>query len=100
MYNWSMAVETTYTQLRETLASVLDRVVDDREIIIVRRRGAQDVALLPSAELAGLLETVHLMRSPKNAQRLLRSLWRAERRAGAPQSVNRLRKELGLDSAR
>jgi antitoxin YefM len=93
-------VETTDTQLRETLASVLDRVVDDREIVIVRRRGAQDVALLPAAELASLLETAHLMRPPKNAQRLLRSLRRAEKLMGTPQSIGSLRKELGLGSAR
>lgn len=55
-----MAVETTYTQLRETLASVLDCVGDDREIAIVRRKGVRDVALIPADELAGLLETAHL----------------------------------------
>jgi antitoxin YefM len=94
-----MAVETTYTQLRETLASMLDRVVDDREIVIVRRRGAGDVALIPAEELAGLLETAHLMRSPKNAQRLLSALRRAEKQKGTPRSVGDLRKELGLGSA-
>ncbi len=95
-----MAVETTYTQLRATLASVLDRVVDDREIVIVRRKGARDVALIPAEELAGLLETAHLMRSPKNAQRLVAALRHAEKHSRAPQSVDDLRKELGLGSAR
>jgi len=74
-----MAVETTYTQLRETLASVLDRLVDDREIVVVRRNGTRDVALIAADELAGLLETAHLLRSPKNARRLLRALRRAEK---------------------
>ena len=37
-----MATETTYTALRENLASYLDRVVDDREVV-VKRRGARDV---------------------------------------------------------
>ena len=91
-----MAVETTYTQLRETLASVLDRVVDDREIVIVRRRGAKDVALIPAEELAGLLETAHLLRSPKNAQRLFSALRRAEKRIGVPQSISDLRRDLGF----
>ena len=36
-----MAVETTYTSLRERLASVLDQVANDREVVIVRRRRAQ-----------------------------------------------------------
>src|ERR1019366_7271587 len=62
-----MPVETTYTSLRERLASVLDQVANDHEVVIVRRRGAKDVALIPADELAGLLETAHLLRSPKNA---------------------------------
>ena len=73
-----MPVETTYTSLRENLASVLDRVVADQEVVIVRRRGAQDVALVPAAELAGLMETAHLLRSPRNARRLLTALYRAQ----------------------
>ncbi len=64
--------------------------MDDREIVIVRRRGARDVALIPAEELAGLLETAHLMRSPKNAKRLLSALRRAERHSGTPQSVGGL----------
>ena len=39
-----MPTETTYTALRENLASYLDRVVDDREVLVVKRRGARDVA--------------------------------------------------------
>jgi prevent-host-death family protein len=39
-----MAVETTYTSLRQNLASILDRVVDRQETVIVRRRGLRDVA--------------------------------------------------------
>ena len=95
-----MAVETTYTQLRERLASVLDRVVEDQEVVVVRRRGAKDVALVPAAELSSLMETAHLLRSPKNAQRLIRTLRRAERRAGKPESLDKLRREMGLEASR
>src|ERR1017187_8904718 len=52
-----MATETSYTALRENLASVLDRVVDDQETVIVRRKGGKDVALVPATELASLTET-------------------------------------------
>ncbi len=69
-----MPSETTYTSLRENLSTVLDQVVDQQETIIVRRRGARDVALIPASELAGLIETAHLLRSPKNALRLLSAL--------------------------
>jgi antitoxin YefM len=93
-----MAVETTYTSLRERLASVLDQVVDDREVVIVRRRGAKDVALIPADELAGLLETAHLLRSPRNAERLRSSMREARRGKGRRISLEQLRRELGLDA--
>ena len=42
--------ETTYTNLRQTLAAVLDRVADDREVVIVRRKGERNVAMVPADE--------------------------------------------------
>ncbi len=95
-----MPVETTYTSLRERLASVLEQVANDREVVIVRRRGAKDVALVPAEELSGLMETAHLLRSPRNAQRLLVALRRATQEKGKPESVDKLRREIGLGAAR
>ena len=95
-----MAVETTYTSLRERLAAVLDQVSNDREVVIVRRRRAKDVALIPAEELSGLMETAHLLRSPRNAQRLLKALRRATAGKGKPQSLDKLRREMGLGTAR
>uniref|UniRef100_Q01ZP0 Antitoxin n=1 Tax=Solibacter usitatus (strain Ellin6076) TaxID=234267 RepID=Q01ZP0_SOLUE len=86
--------ETTYTSLRENLASVLDEVVDNQDTVIVRRRGARDVALLPATELAGLLETAHLLRSPRNARRLLGALRQAERGKTKPETASELRREI------
>lgn len=91
---WSgMATETTYTNLRQNLAAILDKVVDDQEPVIVRRRG-RDVALIPATELAALLETAHLLRSPKNAKRLIDALRRVERTKPKPQSVAAFRREM------
>jgi antitoxin YefM len=73
-------------------------VVDEQEVVIVRRKGTRDVALLPAGELASLIETAHLLRSPKNAARLLRALRRAEKGEGKPQTVEGLRRSLKLDS--
>jgi antitoxin YefM len=95
-----VAIETTYTSLRERLASVLRQVADDQEVVIVRRRGAKDVALVPAEELAGLMETAHLLRSPRNARRLLAALRRAEGRRGKPEPVEKLRREMGLGPGR
>jgi antitoxin YefM len=96
----ALATETTYTNLRGKLASILNRVVEDREVVIVRRRGAKDVALIPAVELAGLIETAHLLRSPKNARRLLAALRRANSRRLKPESVEKLRRDLGLEPSR
>ena len=92
-----MALETTYTNLRQNLASVLNSVVDDQQVVIVRRKHAGDVALVPAAELAGLMETAYLLRSPKNAKRLITALRRARRGQGKASSIDQLRKETGLE---
>jgi antitoxin YefM len=95
-----MAIETTYTRLRDNLASVLDQVADDQEVVIVRRRGAPDVALIPAEELSGLMETAHLLRSPANAKRLLGALRRTKGRKGKTSTVEQLRREMGLGAAK
>jgi antitoxin YefM len=89
-----MPTETTYTNLRANLAGYLDKVVDEQETVIVRRRGARDVALVPAGELAGLLETAHLLRSPRNARRLLAALRRSERGKQTPSKAAELRREM------
>ncbi|MBX0328787.1 type II toxin-antitoxin system Phd/YefM family antitoxin [Oscillochloris sp. ZM17-4] len=94
-----MTIQTTYTQARAQLASLLDQVTNDREIVIVQRRGAEDVAMIAADELAGLLETVHLLRSPANAERLLNALNRVRQRTGTPQTLEQLRAEVNLHDA-
>lgn len=91
-----MTIQTTYTQARAQLASLLDEVTNNREVIIIQRRGADDVALIAADELTSLLETAHLLRSPANAERLLSALARVRQRIGTPQSIDDLRREVGL----
>jgi antitoxin YefM len=88
--------ETTYTSLRQSLASVLDRVADDHELVIVRRKGDKRVALVPADELASLMETAHLLRSPRNVRRLLSALRRAQAGKGRPEPLDKLRREMGI----
>ena len=93
-----MAHRTTYTAARANFATLCDRAADDREVIIISRRNSGDVALVAAKELSSLLETAHLLRSPKNARRLLSALNRATARKGKAQSLDKLRREMGLDS--
>jgi antitoxin YefM len=92
-----MAVETTYSHARANLKALLDEVSDSREHVIIHRRGAEDVALISADELRSLIETAHLLRSPRNAERLLRALERAKTKKLRPQSVAKLRRDLELD---
>jgi antitoxin YefM len=86
----------SYSALRENLADIWDQIEDSQEPLIVKRRGHQDLAILPADELASLLETAHLLRSPANARRLLEALGRANRdRADAATTVTELRALLG-----
>lgn len=87
-----MATETTYTSARANLKALLDQVADSREPVYIHRRGGDDVALVAADELRSLMETAHLLRSPKNAERLLRALTRALGKRGRASSVGRLRK--------
>ena len=73
-----MPTEFTYTQARANLAALCDQVASSHEPIIIRRRGAEDVALVDAAELRGLTETAHLLRSPQNARRLIAAILRAQ----------------------
>ena len=92
-----MTIEFTYTSAREQLATLLDRVTKDREVIIIQRRGSEDVAMISADELASLTETAYLMRSPENAERILSALARALKNQGKSQSMDDLRREVGLE---
>jgi antitoxin YefM len=91
-----MTIETTYSQAREQLKTLMDRAVNDREVIVVRRRSGGAVAMIAADELQSLMETAHLLRSPKNAQRLLTALARARAGELAPTPVDALEKHSGL----
>jgi len=96
-------MQTTYTKARENLASLLDKVVNDREIIIIERRDKPNVALIAEDELASLKETAYLLRSPKNAARLLSALeWSKARdeeileSVPVDEAIASLKQELGI----
>lgn len=84
-------IKRTYTQARAELASLMNAATEDRETVVIERRGQEAVALIAVSELEGLQETAHLLRSPKNAQRLLTALHRALENQGEALSPTALR---------
>jgi antitoxin YefM len=69
----------SYSELRNNLASYMDEVCDSRAPLVVTRQNARSVVLISEEDYEGLMETVHLLKSPANAARLLRSIKDADR---------------------
>ena len=92
-----MTIQTSYSKARANLAKLLDRVTQDREVVIIQRRGRKSVAMIDADELTSLMETAYLLRSPKNAERLLTALNRALKGEGAAMSLEELQGEVGFD---
>jgi len=86
----------TYSQARENLAALWDEIESGREAAIITRRGHEDMALVPAAELRSLQETAYLLRSPRNAARLLAALEQSRRGEGTVVPVEALAHTLGL----
>ncbi len=78
---------TTYSHLQRNLPSLLEPVERDHMALIVRMNGNKQVAIVSLHELAGLIETVHLLSSTKNANRLLASSKRSRSATGNPQTL-------------
>jgi antitoxin YefM len=93
-----MTIHTTYTQARDGLAKLLDEVTHNREVVVIQRRGEEEVAMISASELESLMETAYLLRSPANAERLLSALARALKGEGEPLTIAALRGEVDLES--
>jgi antitoxin YefM len=74
----------TYTAFRQGLAGFMDKVCASRAPLTVTRQGAGSVVVLAEEEYAGLVETVHLLRSPANAARLAEAIGQLDRGEGVP----------------
>jgi len=92
-----MATKVSYSCARQNLASLLDQAEDDQEPVYIFRRNREEMVLLPAAEYRSVEETAHLLRSPENARRLLRALQRALKSDVAPNTLNELKSEVGLE---
>jgi len=89
-------IEISYSRARAQLAKLLDEVTENRETLVIRRRKGEAVAMIAASELSALTETADLLRSPRNAERLLAALVRARTGEGKPMTVEQLRGALGL----
>jgi antitoxin YefM len=75
-------IHVSFTDLRKRLAHFMDRAVDDRAPVLVTRQGHEPVVLLAQSEYDSLLETLHLLSTPANAQALMKAIEEMERGEG------------------
>jgi antitoxin YefM len=71
----------SYTDLRANLARFMDKVCKSRAPLLVTRQNAGSVVMVSEEDYERLMETVHLLRSPANAARLVASMEQADRGA-------------------
>ena len=64
----------TYSDARANLKDVMDRVVEDKTEIVVTRQKAEAVVIVSLSEWYSISETLHLLSSPKNAERLRKAI--------------------------
>lgn len=63
-----------YTNARAHLSETMDRVNEDRVPLLVTRQKGEPVVMISLAEYNALEETAYLLRTPANAERLIKSI--------------------------
>lgn len=88
MFNEKNAMNTiTYTSARSNLAQTMDKVCDDHAPVIITRKAAKPVVMMSLDDYEALEETAYLLRSPKNARRLLESIVQLEADKGTEREL-------------
>ena len=64
----------TYSEARSKLAKTMEKVCDDHSPVIITRKNARSVVMVSLEDYAAMEETTYLLRSPRNARRLLESI--------------------------
>jgi antitoxin YefM len=77
----------TYSQARSNLANTMDKVCDDHSPIIITRKSQRSVVMISLEDYQALEETAYLLRSPKNARRLLESIVQLESGGGTEREL-------------
>jgi antitoxin YefM len=77
----------SYSHARAHLARAMDQVCEDHAPLIITRKGAGAVVMLALEDYQALEETAYLLRSPKNARRLLESIAELEASKGVARDL-------------
>jgi antitoxin YefM len=67
-------IATNFSELRTDLKKILDSVEENNETVIVKRKAGKGSVIISLDEYNSMMETMHLLSSPKNAERIFDSL--------------------------
>lgn len=87
---------TSPTEARNNFFGLLEQIVQNHQVFVIHRREGENVAMISESDLRSLVETVYLLRSPTNAQRLLDALEESQSGKIQPQTLAELKQELGF----
>lgn len=77
----------TYTTARANLATTMDKVCENHEPLIITRNGQQSVVMISLDDYKSMEETAYLLKSPKNAQRLMAAITQLEDGKGTERTL-------------
>ncbi len=67
-------IAANYSEFRTELKKYLDSVEEDNETLIIKRKSGKGTVLISLDEYNSIMETLHLLSSKKNADRLYNSI--------------------------
>jgi len=67
-------IAANYTEFRNELKNYLDNVEFNNETLIIKRGSGRGTVLISLDEYNSIMETLHLLKSRKNAKRLFESI--------------------------
>ena len=77
----------TYTEARERLSDIIEKVCEDHDPLIITKRRDRAVVMMSLEDYESLRETAYLLRSPRNALRLLESIKELEEGKGIQKEI-------------
>ena len=94
------SLSKSYEEAKNNLDTLLNQVEENNSVVLISRDGHEDIAVIKAKELSSLVESLHLLRSPSNAQKLFEALQRSYERDNNPpatENIEMLCEELGIE---
>lgn len=76
-----------FSDARNNLKQVIDRVIEDADVAVIARRDAPDAVVMSLETFNSWVETVHLLKSPTNAGHLAKSIRQLRAGKARPRSL-------------